>query len=225
MARWGQAGKGAGLFDTISDLAVSPDGMIAVLDAGNNDVQMFTAAGNEALYLGGDQLGIAHASGIAWGRDGKIYIADTATNRVLRVDRSGLVEATLGSGDGKHRAIEQPTDVAVTADGIVYAVDLRGRVVRFDTAGIIDQEFQVPAGSVRGGSHLEIWDDVLAVTDPDHSDINFVDRATGLLLTARTPDNSSLGLNVPVGVAVGQDGLLYVLDSDNNRVVVLEKVK
>jgi glucose/arabinose dehydrogenase len=231
LRRWGTAGVGDKSFNTISDVAVSDDGLLAVLDAENNDVQLFTGEGVTVGHLGADQLGMAHASGIAWGHDGKLYVADTATNRVMRVARSGQVERYYGAGDSEHRALEQPTDVAVDADGDVYAVDLRGRVVHFTAEGVVAGEYQVPVGAGRGGSHLAVWRDegghggppLLAVTNPDESRLNFIDLKTGTLLRPSTPDNSPLDLNAPVGIATGPDGRLYVLDSGNNRVVVLER--
>ncbi|MFL5732311.1 MAG: glycosyltransferase family 39 protein [Chloroflexia bacterium] len=221
VGRWGKQGSGDGKFGLLSDVAVSQDGIIAALDAQNNDIQLFTAAGNEALHISNSLVDIAHASGIAWGRDGKLYVADTATNRVLRLDRSGQIEKSFGAGNANHRSLEQPTDVAAAADGTVWALDLRGRVVRFTPDGGIDAEYTVPVGTTQGGSHLEIWGETLAVTNPDQGTINFVDMKTGVVRAAKTTDNKPLGLNTPIGVAVGADGQLYIMDSGNNRVVVL----
>src|SRR5205823_8553236 len=135
--KWGSAGTGDGLFGTISDVAVSEDGLIAVLDADKNDIQLFTDGGNMVKQLGSGPLGIAHASGIAWGHDGKLYVADTATNRVMRVQRTGEPDMTYEGGGSEHRSLEQPTDVAVSRDGDIYAVDLRGRVVHLTPDGAV----------------------------------------------------------------------------------------
>jgi 4-amino-4-deoxy-L-arabinose transferase-like glycosyltransferase/sugar lactone lactonase YvrE len=221
VAAWGRPGDGEGQFATLSDIAVSGDGVIAALDAGHRDVQLFDGNGTLLAHLRNDQIGISPASGLAWGPDGKLYIADTGGGRVLRVSRSGQPEFSMSAGDATHQALSQPVDVAVTAGGIVYAADLIGRVVRFNAAGVIDQEWKVPVGGARGGGHLAVWGTRLAVTDPAGNTVNFIDLRAAGDAVLRTPDSADLGLTVPVGVAAGPDGRLYVLDSDNARVVIL----
>jgi DNA-binding beta-propeller fold protein YncE len=79
----------------------------------------------------------------------------------------------------------------------------------------------VPVGGARGGGHLAVWGNRLAVTDPAGNTVNFIDLQAGPATVLKTPDSAALGLAVPVGVAAGPDGRLYVLDSDNQRVVIL----
>ncbi len=221
VAAWGSPGDGDGQFANLSDIAVSGDGIIAALDAGHGDVQLFDGNGTLIAHLRHGQVGLSPASGIAWGPDGRLYIADTANGRVVRVNSNGAPEFSMNAGDAMHQALSQPVDVAVTASGTIYAADLAGRVVRFNAAGVIDQEWKVPVGGARGGGHLAVWGNRLAVTDPAGNTVNFIDLQAGPATVLKTPDSAALGLAVPVGVAAGPDGRLYVLDSDNQRVVIL----
>ena len=142
-ASWGAPGAGDGLFKTITDVAVSGDGVIATLDTGNHEIQLFDERGAFIRRLPAAQIGIAEAMGIAWGPDGKIYVADTSGSRVVRLAPDGAPEASLREAVAPLAPLEQPTDVAVTPDGTVYAVDLRKRVVRFNAEGRIDRAWSV----------------------------------------------------------------------------------
>jgi len=117
--------------------------------------------------------------------------------------------------------LEQPLDVAITPAGTIYAVDLRGRIVRFNAEGQIDREWPVPIGTARGGSRLALWGTGLAVTTPDGNDLNVLDLQTNQVRALRNPDGTSLGLRLPFGLATDSAGRLYVTDSGNARVLVL----
>ena len=76
---------------------------------------------------------------------------------MIHLRRDGTVLAILNQGSGAIAPPEQPLDVAVAADGLVYVADLAGRLVRFNTAGQVDREWKVADGSgTRGGSHLAV---------------------------------------------------------------------
>ena len=59
------------------------------------------------------------------------------------------------------------------------------------------------------------------MTNPDESSLRVIDLAAGVVRGFALPAPPPLTLHTPVGVAAGPAGLLYVLDSDAGRVVVL----
>jgi hypothetical protein len=103
----------------------------------------------------------------------------------------------------------------------VYAVDLHKRIVRFNAAGQIDQDWPVPIGIARGGSHLTVWNGLLVISNPDSNTLTFLDPRRGVLRTMAGAGPEPIEMSLPIGVAAGPTGTLYVLDSDNNRVLVL----
>ncbi len=218
----GAAGpEGAGHFDQPSDMAVAPDGILAVLDAGYGDIQLFDAQGQTLGLLSHAQVGLTHPSGLTWAPDGTLWVADTAASRLVHIARDGSVLAGWREATGALDPLEQPTDVAVAADGTVYAVDLRGRIVRFAADGRIDREWAMPVGAMQGGDHLAVWDTLLAVTNPDANSLRFLDLAAGVVRAFAPAEQPPFVLSMPVGVAAGPDGRLYVLDSAAGRVVVI----
>lgn len=96
--------------------------------------------------------------GIAFDREGSLYIADTGNNRVRKVDSSGVIRTVAGrgtpgfSGDGGPAVdaqLSQPWAVAVDDDGNLYIADrLNSRIRRVDPNGVIT----TIAGNGRVGS-------------------------------------------------------------------------
>jgi 4-amino-4-deoxy-L-arabinose transferase-like glycosyltransferase len=219
---WGvEGGDADGHFNQLTDLVVNPEGVLAALDGENGNIQLFHADGQLVTRLPAARVGLRHASGIAWGPDGSLWVADTGNSRVVHLARDGTPLAAWREGNGTLAPLEQPTDVAVTLDGTVYAVDLRGRVVRFNAAGRIEHEWTVPVGASRGGNHLAVWNNLLAVTNPNENSLHFIDLMAGVVRNFAPSTPPPFALDLPVGVATGPDGLLYVLDSGGGRVAVV----
>jgi sugar lactone lactonase YvrE len=223
----GDPGDGASGFDLLADVAVGKDGLIAALDAGSGDVTLWDASGTLQNRLTPDRTGLARSSGIAFGPDGSIYVADTGNSRVVRLSRSGQQLLSYYEANGDFEALEQPTDVAITPGGDVFAVDLRHRVVRFDANGRIVAQYPLREGTERGGSHLAFWGDELAITVPEAGTVELLDLKTEAVRRVRLAGENAPTLVLPVGIATRpgdgtSPGPLYVLDSDSGRVYVLE---
>lgn len=92
-------------------LALDKRGNLYIADTGNNRIRkvdtnriITTVAGSGTYYddRGDDgpatDARLGFAFGIAAGRDGTIYIADTGNNRVRKITTSGRIEAVAGTG-------------------------------------------------------------------------------------------------------------------------------
>jgi DNA-binding beta-propeller fold protein YncE len=92
-------------------LALDQHGNLFIADTGNNRIRkvdanriITTVAGSGAYYDDRGDGGpatdarLGFAFGIAVGRDGTIYVADTGNNRVRKITPSGLIEAVAGTG-------------------------------------------------------------------------------------------------------------------------------
>jgi sugar lactone lactonase YvrE len=134
-----------------------PDGSILIADTRNHLIRKVTGgkvttfAGPEVVVTtnsqgfptGGLLDGKASEaffnspSGLAVDGKGNVYVADSANNAVRKVDTNGQVTTLGGNGvpgkkDGKgaEASFNHPSDVAVTADGIVYVADSLNHVIR-----------------------------------------------------------------------------------------------
>jgi 4-amino-4-deoxy-L-arabinose transferase-like glycosyltransferase/DNA-binding beta-propeller fold protein YncE len=220
-AVWGGTTAGADTFNDVSDLTVGPGGTIAALDAENADIRVFNEDGKQIKRLPASQLNVTHARGITCGPDGKYYVADTAGSRVVRVSQDGSVEQVFQKGNASIQDLDQPVDVAVGPDGSVYVGDLRDRIVMFDRSGQAKRQWNISVGRKNGGSKLALWDGLVMTSDPDNNTIAALDPRRGTLLRLSAIGNSPLQLNTPLGLAMGPNDRLYVVDSDGKRVIVL----
>jgi hypothetical protein len=215
---FGTAGSGAGQLSGPSQVAVdnsSPmPGAIYVLDAGNNRIVKFSAAGAYLATIngpGGGTFGTARA-----------IATDTAGNVWVEDDRFGLTieEFTSTGADGPIGPIVTGRGtgaiIAVDASGNVYAQPGDGGLEKFDNAGIdTGIEIYPPAGANAVATDLTSDDlYVAAATEVDY----FPAPVTG-----NTPADhfGTDHLTQSSGIAVNAaTGTVYVADAGNGRVSV-----
>jgi RHS repeat-associated protein len=189
-------------------LAFGPDGSLYLADTYRDRVRRITPEG--IIYtvagsgggLAGDggpaiQARLRRPEGVAVGRDGIVYIADTGNHRIRRVTPDGIITTYAGtgnewtpgfSGDGGPAAqamFSRPAGLAIGPGGELYVADRVNNVIRrIDHRGIIERV----AGNLSRGASGD----------------------GGPALAAE--------LAHPSGIAVAADGTLFVADRDNDRV-------
>ncbi len=135
--------------------------------------------------------------GIAFDRDGNLYIADSLNNRVRKVDPNGIISTVAGTGHPGHSGdgwradtvdIWSPVDVAIDARGNLYIVEhATHRVRKVDRDGIMTTiaGTGVPGFQGDGGPAVEA------------------------------------ALNSPESVGVDAAGNVYIADRGNQRIRVV----
>ena len=122
----GGRGSAARRFDTPRGFALLPGGGTAVADTNNHRVQVFSAPPYALLQLwgtddnrpGSGPLQFNYPSGIAYGPDGFLYIADRGNARIQRVRPDGSRWSEIGTG-----VLVSPIQVAVSPAGYVAVCD------------------------------------------------------------------------------------------------------
>lgn len=144
-----------------TDVATNQKGDIYIADSENNCIRKIdtqtgiitTVAGNGDFEFAGDGGLAIHASlkaplKICIAPNGDLFIADTANDRVRKVDMiSGIITTVVGngetgySGDGMlaHEiSLQSPRDLAMDSQSNLYVVDRgRSRLIMINTKGII----------------------------------------------------------------------------------------
>lgn len=190
------------------DVAVDAAGNIYIADTNNYRVRkvdavsgvITTVAGTSSNCTAAGDGGLATAAqlcdpiGIDVDANGNLYIADTDTNRIRKVNPSGIITTIAGngshgfSGDGGPATaamLAQPFDVTHDAAGNLYIADtVNERIRKVDTTGIITT---VVGNGVSGYS------------------------GDGGLATAAS-------IYYPFGVAVDAAGNIYIADTENYRI-------
>ena len=186
-------------------------------------------AGNGHRGFSGDggpatKASLSCPEGIALGKDGSLYIADSSNQRVRKVNPSGIITTIAGngwyaksrghwaayfSGEGvpaTKATLNAPQGVAVGPDGSIYIADSENhRVRKVDRTGIIRT---VAGGSKRRGKGGVAPHNVFT---PE-----------GLLNWMATEDNGLPALKAavmtPTAVAADGKGNVYFADLNNARV-------
>jgi len=224
---WGQPGSGPGEFQEPWGLAVAQDGTVYVADTWNHRVQVFDAQGKfQAAWTQAGNLGFYGPRDIAIDRAGNVFVTDTGNKRVLKFSPAGALLGDWGTPGAWEGQFNEPVGIAIGPEGDIYIADTwNQRMQRFD--GEMNYQAQWPVLAWYGQGVLN--KPYLAVaarggyvyaTDPAGARV-IRWSGNGILLNVwGTLVGDSTQLNTPTGVAVDQEGYIYVSDSGNHRIVV-----
>ncbi len=213
---FGHAGRGSGDFERLEDIAVDRAGRIYTLDSGFPRVQVFSAGG-VLLRTVGENAGLCAPAGFGLGPGGSIYVADTCGGRIVKLDAAGRRHEEIRPAPPEK--LEQPIDVAVGEDGLLYIADLTPRLIALDPAtGAIRRAWPIAIGTLAGGSNLALRGPRLYVSDPDRDVVQAIDVSGGQIEPFQ--GDPSAPLAAPLGVACSPRNDLYVIDRNGRRLQV-----
>ena len=198
--------------DEVEALDIGPDGSVYMVDSGLHRVRtlrpdgtIVTVAGSGHAGFGGDgdpatAAQLRQPSGVAVGADGTVYIADEENDRIRAVDPvTGVITTVAGTGVAGYSGDGGPA-----------------------TAAQLDDPHDLDVGP----------DGALYLTDEDNHRIRRVD-ADGVITTVAGNGSAGLSgdggpataarLRGPEGVAVDDDGRIWIADTDNHRVRLVDR--
>lgn len=209
-------------FNAPSDVAVSKDGRIYVLDGVNNAVKVFDYDGRGLFAFGEEGSGSAqfhHPLGIDIASSGRVVVADSGNHRVQILNAAGQFEAEIKLPDNKGRAAD-PTDVVVDElENRCYVVDNDNhRIPVYDLAalklidifggpGTDNGEFRYPFLIAQGREKN------LYIVDVINTRVQVLDRNGVFLNNIGNWGVEKGHFFRPKGVALDNSGMVYVSDS------------
>jgi len=203
------------------DIAVQPDGTVIVLDAGSGQLLRYDPAVGVVESVAAWREYVDRSRGIGAGVAGEIWIANTPGQRIVAVDGNGALLQELAlpavAAGGKEM---QPTDVAVMQDNTLFVTDVAAHILyRFSLAGFLLSSQPIAVANSLDSAHLAT-DGVgtLYMTEPESGRVIQL-SAEGMIThiwSVRSMDASDAK---PVGIAVGADGVIWVVDSQGGRLL------
>jgi sugar lactone lactonase YvrE/4-amino-4-deoxy-L-arabinose transferase-like glycosyltransferase len=149
----GTTGTQPGQFQNPRDVALAPDGSLYITDTSNNRIQHLAADGS-VLKVWGSFADISKGAapggtffepwGIAVGKDGSVYVADTWNHRIQKFTANGdfiKMWGSFGQADTPF-AIWGPRDIAIDDNGNLFITDTGNkRIVVYDPDGNYVNQF------------------------------------------------------------------------------------
>ncbi len=187
-------------------IATGPDGSLYIADTQNNRVRKIgvngiitTIAGNGVAGFSGDGGPATLASlnqpwGVAVAADGTIYVADTHNNRIRRIDTGGIISTIAGNGIPGFTGDGGLATQASLSNPISVAIGPQNAVYFIDSGN----------QRVRSVS----LDGVITTVAGNGTETFNGDGGPA----------TQAGLGYPGGLAVGQDGNIYIADTLHSRI-------
>ncbi len=217
VASYGTVGTGANQMTKPMGIAIDASGYLYVADSGNSRIVRFLpsagAITNWQTYgtLGSGANQLSKPLGVAV-KDGTIYVADTGNNRIATFDTAGAnwhAYGTKGSGDGQ---FGNPYDVAVDTQGNIWVSDtMNKRVEELDAAGNFLKAYTG-------------YDYTYGLAIDGYGNVFVTERATGLIKCVNSTavyggKGTVTGkFTNPVGLFIGTDNVLWVVDVTSGKV-------
>jgi len=185
---------------------------------------------------GGSSPGLLTAPhGMAFSKDGSLYVADSLNHRIQHFSSGGDLLTTWGSyasvleGDAPGGTFNEPWGVAVAPDGSIFVADTWNHRIQKFTA---DGHFVTMWGAYIQGSETNglygprgivvDQNNHVFVTDTGNKRVMIYD-ADGNYLSEFGSAGIEMGnLDEPVGISLDADGKVYVADTWNRRVQVFQ---
>lgn len=195
------------LFNGISDVAVNSKGEIFIADSENNGIRKIDKSDKVITWSGSYTAGYANGSrqdtkynqpmGIAIDSEDNIYVADTLNHVIRKINTNGVSSTLAGTGkagyvngDLDSASFNEPTDVAVDKNGVIYVADSGNQCIR----------------KIQGGNVTTI-----AGTP------TIKDEATGYY-TGGYVNGFSAQFNFPRSITLLNNGEILVADTLNNAI-------
>jgi len=215
--KFGSHGSNNGQLNFPYGISFDADNRLYIADGGNHRVQKFDVTGRFLLQFGsrGSGNGQLNSPCSVKIHNDKVYVADCYNHRIS-VYQKDTGEFCNFIGEGK---LDAPYDLSVNTNDILLVVDRDQHCV---SAFTLDGEFVSKFGSKgKGLGQLkdpcslttDIYDCVL-VTDTGNNRISAFDK------DGKCVGSFASQFNCPRGIAITQNGTIYISDTANKRVQI-----
>ena len=223
---FGQLGSGAGMLIFPWGVAVNKRDEIAVTDAGNNRIQVFSSDGTYLRSFGtkGDKQGeLNYPLGIAFDlTNGNILVADRENHCVQLFSEQGEYLNQFGGKGNLDHQLLFPVGLSVDSHRNVTVADSGNKVIKiFSHNGHFLRKIG-EEGSFNQLWHCVQYGNYLIVSDSGENCIKVFNKDGNILYKFGKKGSGDGEFDNPFGLSVNKAGHLMVCDRGNHRVQVFE---
>jgi serine/threonine-protein kinase len=220
----------AGELKSPAGVAIDAQGNVYVADGGDNLVEKLSSTGKPLADWGSaNGRHFSNPTAVAVDGSGNIYVADQSNSRVVKLSATGQIIAPWGTGDSGASSLNAPIALALDGDGNLWVLDAstpplhelspQGKLIKqLEPGNFSSSIFYGIAVDSRG--HIY-------VTPGVSGGVSVFSASSGSGAYPADPI-SSFGtyggqhgqLRSPGGIALDQQGDIYVADTGNNRIAV-----
>ena len=227
---FGQCGSGLGELACPCEVAVDQEGHFLVVDGSNRRLQKFSSEGKCLACVGGNEseaLHLTEPDGLAvHPLSQKVYMVDNNTHHIHILNPDLSFCAAFGKEGEAGGQLRFPWGVACSCSGEVFVTDSGNCRVQVFTA---EGQFLRMFGEKGSGPKQLMWPTgisishdgcVVYVSDYGNHRVSLFTSAGQFLKTLGKRGKGEGEFGNTRGLKVDRSGLLYVCDTDNNRVVL-----
>ena len=222
---FGKCGTAAGDFTCPCELDIDDKGNFLIVDGSNHRIQKFTANGKFIASSG--TLRFSEPDGIAVHPiNKKIYVVDNNTHRVLILNPDLSFCDMFGKEGSGKGYLHYPWGIACSSCGDIYVTDSGNCCVQvFTPDGHFLRNFGrkgINGGELKWPTGISVSEDGSIVYVSDYGNHRvLIFTSNGQYLRSVGSRGKRVGEFGNIrGISVARNGLVYVCDTDNNRVVI-----
>jgi sugar lactone lactonase YvrE len=223
------------------DVAIGPDGLVYVADG--NRIRVIGSDGRVATFAGAGDAGFRDGqpqaarfdalSGVAFDREGTLYVADTGNNAIRRISPAGEVSTITAASEWgdtpEDTRFNGPVGIAVDAAGQIFIADTyNDRIRRISSGGVATTVAGTARGYADGAAGDARFDTPTGLAIDGNGTVYVADTGN-YRIRAVAPDgrvstliDPSQDLGRPLSVAIAPSGELYITTEDGR---ILERAQ
>ena len=249
LRQWGQVGTGPGQFRLPDGLAVDSGGSVWVADRDNNRIQRFTWDGKVQPFAPFKRHSLTSRRGkfnlpygVVVNGLGEIYVSDTQNHRIQQFTRDGKLIRIWGGKGSAPGQLNTPRGIALDAFGNVWVADhTNHRVQKFSHDGKLLGVFGRNGGDGTAGSGPGEFFEPRGLASDSEGNMYVAEMVNHRVQVLgndgrfiRMWGKDGIGgyevfgagygeFRLPYQVAIDKEGLVWVTDTDNERVQVFTR--